>query len=66
MNRCPDFDVSEQVEFDLKLKLLFDTFNLLRFRVSDRKKSVAIEQIEAQHRLFANLEREINHKTDLV
>jgi hypothetical protein len=66
VNRCPSFDVSEQIEFDLKIKLLFDTFDLLRFRVSDRKKSIAIEKLEAQQRLYTNLGREINNQIDLV
>ena len=63
MNHCPSFDMTEQVDFEIKLKLLFDTFDLLRFRVSDRKKSVQIEKIEAQRRLFSNLGRSTNDQT---
>ncbi len=37
------------------MKLLLDTFELLRFRTSDRKKSLAIEKAEAQRRLYSNM-----------
>ena len=37
------------------MKLLLDAFELLRFRTSDRKKSVAIEKAEAQRRLYSNM-----------
>ena len=37
------------------MKLLLDTFELLRFRTSDRKKSSAIEKAEAQRRLYSNM-----------
>ena len=39
------------------MKLLLDTFELLRFRISDRKKSMAIEKAEAQRRLYSNISR---------
>lgn len=37
------------------MKLLLDTFELLRFRTSDRKKSLALEKADAQRRLYTNL-----------
>lgn len=43
------------MDFDIKMKLLLDTFELLRFRTSDRKKSLAIEKSEAQRRLYSNM-----------
>lgn len=57
VNRSPNFDVENQVEFDIKMKLLFDTFDLLRFRVDNRTKSSQIEQNESQQRLLTNLGR---------
>jgi hypothetical protein len=51
------------MEFDIKLKLLCDTFDLLRFRVSDRKKSIAIEKAEAQRRLYSNIGKHTNDRT---
>ncbi|CAF3166581.1 unnamed protein product [Rotaria socialis] len=64
VNRCPSFDANRQIEFDIKIKLLFDTLDLLHFRVSDRKKSIAIEKLEAQRRLYANIGKYINNQTD--
>ncbi|UJR38470.1 hypothetical protein I4U23_031138 [Adineta vaga] len=55
VNRCPSFGTGEQIDFDIKMKLLLDTFELLRFRTSDRKKSLAIEKAEAQRRLYTNM-----------
>lgn len=55
VNRCPSFGTNEQIDFDIKMKLLLDTFELLRFRTSDRKKSLAMEKAEAQRRLYSNL-----------
>ena len=55
VNRCPSFGTNEQIDFDIKMKLLLDTFELLRFRTSDRKKSSAIEKSEAQRRLYSNM-----------
>ncbi|CAF3166961.1 unnamed protein product [Rotaria socialis] len=55
VNRCPSFGTNEQIDFDIKMKLLLDTFELLRFRTSDRKKSLAIEKAEAQRRLYSNI-----------
>ncbi|CAF1217391.1 unnamed protein product [Rotaria sp. Silwood1] len=55
VNRCPSFGTNEQIDFDIKMKLLLDTFELLRFRTSDRKKSLAIEKAEAQRRLYSNM-----------
>ncbi|CAF0804560.1 unnamed protein product [Rotaria sordida] len=55
VNRCPSFGTNEQIDFDMKMKLLLDTFELLRFRTSDRKKSLAIEKAEAQRRLYSNM-----------
>ena len=52
MNRCPSFGTNEQIDFDIKMKLLLDTFELLRFRTSDRKKSQAMEKADAQRRLY--------------
>ncbi|CAF3646526.1 unnamed protein product [Adineta steineri] len=54
VNRCPSFGTNEQIDFDIKMKLLLDTFELLRFRTSDRKKSFASEKAEAQRRLYTN------------
>ena len=39
------------------MKVLLDTFELLRFRTSDRKKSLAIEKAEAQRRLYSNMSK---------
>jgi hypothetical protein len=39
------------------MRLLLDTFELLRFRTSDRKKSVAIDKAEAQRRLYTNMSK---------
>ena len=64
MNRCPSFDVDEQMEFNIKIKLLIDTFRILRFRASDRKKSATIEKIEAQRRLYANIGKHVNDQTN--
>ncbi|CAF1222750.1 unnamed protein product [Rotaria sordida] len=64
VNRCPSFDVNRQIEFDIKIKLLYETFDLLRFRVSDRKKSIAIEKIEAQRRLYSNIGKDKNDQTN--
>ncbi|CAF4014313.1 unnamed protein product [Rotaria sp. Silwood2] len=64
VNRCPSFDVNRQVEFDIKIKLLYETFDLLRFRQSDRKKSIAIEKVEAQRRLYSSIGRDINDQTN--
>ncbi|UJR07694.1 hypothetical protein I4U23_011979 [Adineta vaga] len=55
VNRCPSFDINGQIEFDIKIKLLCDTFSLLHFQESDREKSVAIEKLEAQRRLYSSL-----------
>lgn len=55
VNRCPSFGTNEQIDFDIKVKLLLDSFELLRFRTSDRKKSLAIEKAEAQRRLYSNM-----------
>lgn len=55
MNRCPSFGTNEQIDFDIKMKLLLDTFELLRLRTSDRKKSLAMEKAEAQRRLYTNM-----------
>ncbi|CAF1350883.1 unnamed protein product [Adineta ricciae] len=55
VNRCPSFGTNEQIDFDIKMKLLLDTFELLRFRTLDRKKSLAIEKAEAQRRLYTNM-----------
>ena len=57
VNRSPNFDAENQPEFDVKMQLLFDTFDLLRFRVDDRMKSSEIEKIESQQRLLTNLGR---------
>ena len=45
------------------MKLLLDTLELLRFRISDRKKSVTIEKAEAQRRLYSNMSKP-NRLTD--
>ena len=37
------------------MKLLLDTFELLRFRTCDRRKSLATEKSEAQRRLYTNM-----------
>ena len=57
VNRCPSFGTNEQIDFDIKMKCLLDTFELLRFRTSDRKKSLAIEKADAQRRLYTNLSK---------
>ncbi len=54
--------MNDQIEFNIKIKLLFDTFDLLRFQASDRKKSMAIEKLEAQQRLYANLGRNTKNR----
>ena len=46
VERSPDFDVPEQMHFDLKFKLLFDTIELLHFRLSDREKSSQMDKLE--------------------
>ncbi|CAF0727093.1 unnamed protein product [Didymodactylos carnosus] len=60
VNRCPSFGTNEQIDFDIKVKLLLDTFELLRFRISDRKKSLAIEKAEAQRRLYYNIGKRLD------
>ncbi|CAF4747142.1 unnamed protein product, partial [Rotaria sp. Silwood1] len=64
VNRCPSFDVNRQIEFDIKIKLLYETFDLLRFRSSDRKKSIDIEKTEAQRRLYSNIGKDTNDQTN--
>ncbi|CAF1102310.1 unnamed protein product [Adineta ricciae] len=66
VNRCPSFDTSEQIEFDIKMKLLCDTLNLLHFQVSDREKSDAIEKVEAQRRLYLSIGKPFNTQRDQV
>ena len=41
------------------MKLLFDTIELLHFRMSNREKSDEIESLEKQNRLFATLGKTI-------
>jgi hypothetical protein len=55
VNRCPSFGTNEQIDFDIKMKLILDTLELLRFRTSDRRKTVAIEKAGAQRRLYSNM-----------
>ena len=43
------------------MKLLLDSFELLRFRTSDRKKSLAIEKSEAQRRLYSNMGKQVDY-----
>ncbi|CAF1415190.1 unnamed protein product [Rotaria sp. Silwood1] len=64
VNRCPSFDVNRQIEFDIKIKLLYETFDLLRFRSTDRKKSIDIEKTEAQRRLYSNIGKDTNDQTN--
>lgn len=52
------------MEFDIKIKLLCDTLNLLHFQTSDRQKSVAIEKVEAQRRLYSNLHKQTQNSTN--
>jgi hypothetical protein len=52
VNRCPSFGANQQIDFDIKSKLLIDSFELLHLRPTDRQRSQIIEKIEAQRRLY--------------
>lgn len=52
VNRSPSFGSNQKIDFDVKTKLLIDTFNLVRIRSSDRKKSEDYQKSETQKRLY--------------
>ena len=55
VSRCPNLETNQQIEFDLKIKLLFDTLDLLGLHPSDRQTSSLVEKDEEKRRLYARL-----------
>lgn len=52
INRSPSFGTDEQLDYDIKSTLLYDTFKLLNIRASDKRRNMAEQKAQAQKRLF--------------
>lgn len=52
VNRSPSFGANQQIDFDIKSRLLIDTFELLHLRATDRQRSQNMEKFEAKKRLY--------------
>lgn len=69
VNRSPSFGALQQIDFDIKSKLLVESFELLHLRVSDRQRSHDIEKAEAKRRLYninrSDLGNMSNHEANL-
>lgn len=52
VNRSPSFGTNSQIDFDIKARLLIDTFELLHLRSTDRQRSQQMEKIETKKRLY--------------
>ena len=52
VNRSPSFGANSQIDFDIKARLLIDTFELLHLKATDRQRSQQIEKIETKKRLY--------------
>ncbi|XP_045158569.1 tubulin polyglutamylase TTLL7-like [Mercenaria mercenaria] len=52
INRSPSFGTDEKIDFDIKSALIEDTIRLLNIKMSDKKKNMTAQKLEAQKRLF--------------
>ncbi|KAL4235786.1 Tubulin polyglutamylase ttll7 [Mactra antiquata] len=57
INRSPSFGTDEKIDFDIKSALIEDTIRLLNIKMSDKKKNLNAQKMEAQKRLFRPTKR---------
>ncbi|KAH3693719.1 hypothetical protein DPMN_081159 [Dreissena polymorpha] len=57
INRSPSFGTDEKIDFDIKSALIEDTLRLLNIKMSDKKKNMNAQKMEAQKRLFRPTKR---------
>lgn len=65
INRSPSFGTDEQIDFDIKSALIEDTLRLLNIKMSDKKKNLNAQKLEAQKRLFRPTKR-VFENTDMT
>jgi hypothetical protein len=54
VNRCPSFGANQQIDYDIKSRLLVESFELMHLRASDRQRSQIMEKAQAKRRLYQN------------
>jgi hypothetical protein len=52
VNRCPSFGASQQIDYDIKSRLLTESFELLHLRASDRQRVQVMEKAQSKRRLY--------------
>lgn len=52
VNRCPSFGATQQIDHDIKSRLLVESLDLLHLRSSDRQRVQMLEKVHAKRRLY--------------
>jgi hypothetical protein len=52
VNRCPSFGATQQIDYDIKSRLLTESFELLHLRASDRQRVQVMEKAQSKRRLY--------------
>lgn len=57
INRSPSFGTDERIDWDIKSALIENTIKLLNIKVSDKRRNINAQKIEAQKRLYRSSKR---------
>lgn len=57
INRSPSFGTDEKIDWDIKSTLIENTIKLLNIKVSDKRRNINAQKIEAQKRLYRSSKR---------